>query len=89
MSGNSGHDALTTLASLVAEWLATSPAVPKLARTKADAARALSVSVDHFERHVMPDLRVIRRSGRPVLIPARELERCVVDHAAYPLGALR
>src|SRR3954451_20711137 len=38
------------------------------------AAEALGVSLDTFERHVLPDLRVVRR-GRRVLVPTRELER--------------
>jgi hypothetical protein len=76
---------LASLAGLVAERLAERPDLPRLALTKADAARALAVSVDHLERHVLPELRVIR-SGRLVLVPLRELERWVDEHAAYPLG---
>ncbi|MEJ7786348.1 MAG: hypothetical protein WKF96_16210 [Solirubrobacteraceae bacterium] len=45
-----------------------------VAVTKAQAAELLSVSIDSLERHVLPDLRVIRR-GRLVLIPVAELER--------------
>jgi hypothetical protein len=80
---------LEALAQLVAERLATRPDLPRLALTKPEAARALGVSVDHLERHVLPDLRVIRsgnRQRRLVLIPVRELERWTDEHAAYPLG---
>lgn len=46
----------------------------RLALTKVEAAASLSMSVDSFERHVMPELRVVRR-GRLVLVPVVELER--------------
>jgi excisionase family DNA binding protein len=39
-----------------------------------EAAVALGVSRDHFERHVMRDVRVVY-SGRRRLVPVRELER--------------
>lgn len=58
----------------------------KLALTKAEAADALGCSVDHLERHVMPDLRIVR-SGRLRLIPIRELERWIERNAARALGA--
>jgi excisionase family DNA binding protein len=48
--------------------------VPRLALSKAEAAEALGVSVDFFEEHVMPELRVVRR-GRRRLIPTGELMR--------------
>jgi excisionase family DNA binding protein len=48
--------------------------VPRLALTKAEAADALGVSVDFLEQHVMPELRVVRR-GRRRLIVLAELER--------------
>jgi len=43
-----------------------------LALPKAEAARALGVSVDFFEQHVMPELKVVRR-GRRVLVPVSVL----------------
>ncbi len=48
--------------------------VPRVTLTKAEAAAALGISIDSFERHVQPELRVIRR-GRMRLVPVRELER--------------
>lgn len=57
-----------------------------VAITKAQAATALSMSVDSFERYVQPDLRVIRR-GRLVLIPVAELERWARDNAERTLAA--
>ena len=52
--------------------------------SKAEAAESLGVSVDHFERYVLPELRVIQR-GRRVLIPAAELDRWTADSAARAL----
>lgn len=56
----------------------------RMAYTKPEAAVALGVSVDTLERHVMGDLRVVRR-GRLVLIPVRELERWLDRNAARTL----
>ena len=65
-----GPDPVAVLAELVAERIhARGPDVPRVALTRQEAAAALGVSVDHFERHVLPGLRVIR-SGRLVLIPS-------------------
>ena len=58
--------------------------VPRLALSKAEAAEALGVSVDFFDEHVMPELRVVRR-GRRRLIPVRELERWLGENAARAL----
>ena len=52
----------------------TTNGAPRLALTKAEAAMALGVSVDFFEEHVMPELRIVRR-GRRRLIPLSELQR--------------
>jgi hypothetical protein len=45
-----------------------------VALTRAEAASALGISVDSFERYVQPEVRVIRR-GRMRLIPLGDLER--------------
>jgi excisionase family DNA binding protein len=58
----------------------------KLLYTKREAAELLSVSVDFFEDHVQPDLRLVRK-GRLVLIPHRELERWIDANAARTLDA--
>lgn len=52
---------------------ATGP-VPRVALTREEAAAALGMSLDSFERHVQPELRLIRR-GKLRLIPVCELER--------------
>jgi hypothetical protein len=46
---------------------------PRLTYSKAEAAKALGISIDFLEQQILPDLRVVRR-GRRVLIPIRELE---------------
>lgn len=65
-------------------------ATDRLALSKAQAAEALGgISVDSFERHVMPHLRVVRigesRHAR-VVIPVAELERYLEQNAALPVG---
>lgn len=57
---------------------------PRLSLNKQEAAACLGVSVDSFERHVQPDLRVIRR-GRLRLFPVAELERWIAENAERPL----
>lgn len=57
---------------------------PRLALSKPEAAAALGVRVDTLERHVLPELRVVRR-GRLVLIPVAEIERWLDRNAAVTL----
>lgn len=59
--------------------------VQRVALTKPEAADALGASVDHLERHVLPNLRVIR-SGRRVLIRVGELERWTQESEAFSLA---
>lgn len=54
--------------------------VPRTALTRREAAASLGISINHFERRVQPDLRVIS-SGQLVLIPLAELERWVQRNA--------
>ena len=56
--------------------------------TRQEAAAALGMRVDHFERHVQRELRVIR-SGRLVLVPIAELHRWAEREAALTLGGSR
>jgi excisionase family DNA binding protein len=60
--------------------------VPRLAFTPEEAARALGVSRDFLDMHILPELRIVRR-GRKVLVPVRELERWLDRAAAVPLAA--
>ncbi len=52
----------------------------RLALSKPDAAAALDISVNSFERHVQPELRVVRR-GKLRLFPVEELERWLRENA--------
>lgn len=62
--------------------------VPRLALTKPEAAAALGCSIDTLERHVLSELRVVRR-GRLVLIPVAEIERWLERSAALTLEGVR
>lgn len=59
--------------------------VPRVALTKAEAATSLGMSIDSLERHVLDEVRVIRK-GKLVLIPVLELERCIERNAALTLA---
>jgi excisionase family DNA binding protein len=55
--------------------------VPRLALTPSEAAEALGVSRDSFDRHIAHELRLVRR-GRLVLVPVSELEAWLSRSAA-------
>ena len=63
------------------------PAVPRLAVSKTEAAKALGVSVDFLEEHVMHELRIVRR-GRRRLTPVTELQRWIDLNAHRTVGDL-
>ena len=54
--------------------------VPRYTLTRREAAASLGISINHFERKVQPELKVVL-SGQLVLIPVAELERWVQRHA--------
>ncbi len=54
--------------------------IPRLALHRAEAAEALGMSIDSFERHVQPTIRLVR-IGRMRLVPIREIERWLDEHA--------
>lgn len=56
----------------------------RLALSPDEAADALGVSRDTFDRHVAPDLRVARL-GRRRLVPVAELSRWLDRHAAQAI----
>jgi excisionase family DNA binding protein len=60
------------------------PPSSRLALRPVEAAATIGVSRDFLDEHVLPELRVVR-VGRKVLIPVRELERWVDEHAALTL----
>jgi excisionase family DNA binding protein len=57
----------------------------RIALRRTEAAKALGLSLDSFERHIQDDLRLIR-VGRTVLVPVVELERWAEKNAARTLG---
>jgi hypothetical protein len=57
----------------------------RLALTRAEAAEAIGMSLDSFERYVQADLRLIRR-GRIRLVPIGELERWLAENAERPMA---
>ena len=54
--------------------------VPRYTLTRREAAASLGISINHFERKVQPELKVVL-SGQLVLIPASELERWLQRNA--------
>jgi hypothetical protein len=58
----------------------------RLAVTRVEAARSLGVSINSFERHVQPELKIVRR-GKLRLIPVREIERWLEENAEWTLRA--
>jgi len=56
----------------------------RLAMTRGEAAGALGMSINSFERHVQPELRIVRR-GKLRLIPVREIERWLEENAELVL----
>jgi hypothetical protein len=58
----------------------------RLLVSKARAAELLSISIDTFERQVMPEVRIVK-IGRRVLFSVPDLARWVDEHAAVPLVA--
>lgn len=60
------------------------PEPPRLALTPEEAAAAIGMSRDSFDRFVRDEIRVVRR-GRLVLVPVVELERWLERSAARTL----
>lgn len=57
----------------------------RLALTRTEAAEALGISLDSFERYVQGEVRLVRR-GRIRLVPVGELERWVAENAERPMA---
>lgn len=66
------------------EYAARGSRIQPLALTSDEAAAALSMSRDSFDRHVRDELRLVRR-GRLTLVPVVELERWLERSAAVTL----
>jgi hypothetical protein len=60
--------------------------VPRYTLTRKEDAASLGISLNHFERRVQPELKVVA-SGQLILIPVSELERWVQRHARFLVDA--
>jgi excisionase family DNA binding protein len=49
--------------------------LPRLSISPGEAAEMLGVSRDFFDEHIKPELRIVRRGSKTILIPIAELER--------------
>jgi len=58
------------------------PKLPRLTVGPIEASEMLGVSRDYFDGHIKPELRIIRRGSKTILIPVAELERWVDKSAA-------
>jgi len=58
----------------------TTAPIPRVALSREEAAGALGISLDSFERHVQPEVKMVRR-GRLRLVPVSELQRWAEVHA--------
>jgi hypothetical protein len=58
--------------------------IPRLALTRDEAAAAIGMSLDSFERHVQPTIRLVRL-GRMRLVPIREIVRWLDENAGRTL----
>jgi excisionase family DNA binding protein len=59
--------------------------VERIAYTPTEAAEALGVSRDHFDRFIRDELRLVRR-GRLILVGVDELRRWVERSSAMTIG---
>lgn len=62
----------------------SAPSVPRLAFTRAEAAESIGMSLDSFERHVQPGLKLVRR-GKIRLVPVVELQRWLEANSEHVL----
>jgi len=58
---------------------------PRIALTREEAAHALGMSLDSFERHVQAEVRLIRR-GKLRLVPVSEIQRWAESNAEMTFG---
>lgn len=59
--------------------------IPRLALSREEAAASIGMSLDSFERHCQPTMRLVRL-GRMRLVPVAELERWLDENAERTLG---
>jgi hypothetical protein len=59
--------------------------VPRLALRPSEAADSLGLSTTQFREKVLPEIRTVKAGTKTHLIPVRELERWLDEHAAHYL----
>lgn len=62
--------------------------IAPIAVKRQHAAAMLSMSIDSFERHVQPHLKLVQ-TGTMIMVPVAELERYVAEHAQFYGAAAR
>jgi len=62
--------------------------IPRLALSREEAAASVGMSLDSFERHIQPSLRLVRL-GRMRLVAISELERWLDEHAQRTVDPAR
>lgn len=65
-----------------------SRALLRLGLTRREAADALGMSLNSFERHVQPHIRLVR-TGKLRIVPIKELERWLEENARLTLESER
>jgi excisionase family DNA binding protein len=65
-----------------ATWKAAKRELPRLSVKPDEAAAMLGVSRDYLDEHIKPELRIIRRGSKTILIPVAELHRWLEKSAA-------
>jgi len=55
--------------------------LPRLSISPGEAAEMLGVNRDFFDEHIKPELRIVRRGSKTILIPVAELERWLEKNA--------
>lgn len=60
-------------------------AVPRVALTRQEAAESMGISIDSWERHVQPSIRLLRL-GKLRLVPVSELARWCEENAEHVLN---
>jgi hypothetical protein len=58
--------------------------IPRLALTREEAAASMSMSLDSWERHVQPTIRLVRL-GRMRLVAVAEINRWLESNAEYTI----
>jgi len=86
MARDAGHLSLQLVQSNVSgrqrrKAAARTSQLPRLSISPGEAAEMLGVSRDFFDEHIKPELRIVRRGSKTILIPVAELERWLEKNA--------